>query len=249
MILKGLNLDTETGDQLWCEGCGYRLDGLGLEGVCPECGRERGLSDPARRTGSAWQRGVSLGAWLRSGLATLRRPRTSWDRVRVDGGSGRSLAMMNAASAAAIGVGIPGVVMRLEVLTGVMLWLLLTGVLWVLTAVERRGLSFWGRVHGGRVTADVAWSVCGHAGAGWVVGGALASAGWVLGGLFTASQWTLFRGVVFVSGPPSLWTFGLGWIVGLLVFETLAYLGVRRMRFANAPGAGALTRTPREGPA
>lgn len=249
MILKAANVDVEIADQLWCEGCGYRLDGIGLEGVCPECGRERRLSDPARRAGSAWQQGVSLGAWVRTGLGVLRHPRTFWDRVLVDGRSGRSLAMMNAASASTLMIGVPAVVMRLDLLTSVMVWLLLTSVLWILTAVERWGLSFWGRVHGGRVTSDVAWVVCGHAGVGWVIGGGLAGIGWILGGLFTASQWTLFRGVVFISGPPSLWTFGVGCGVGLLTFEMLSYLGVRRMRFANAPGAGAITRTLRESPA
>jgi len=72
-------------------------------------------------------------------------------------------------------------------------------------------------------------------------GGALAAGGWLLGqriserGPRAIELW--FVAIPTEIAAPVL--IAAGGAFGLLVFETLTYLGVRRMRFANAPGAGA----------
>jgi hypothetical protein len=108
-----------------------------------------------------------------------------------------------------------------------------------LTWVEVGGIRFWGRVHGFRVTRGVAWSICGHASVGWLVGGCLAAVGWVVGQAISETDYRVFGSGRFVALAPvaAPVLIAVGGIAGLLLFETLTYLGVRRMRFANAPGA------------
>lgn len=230
--------------ELWCEACGYPLMGV-LEGVrCPECGAEACLSDPARRTGSRWQRGAGPWALAVSGAAALTSPRRFWDVVTPDRRSGRWLAAAHAVAAGGLGVGTVAVIQG-DVGLALTLLPLAVGAVWVMTVVETMGIMFWGRVHGARVTRDIAWAVCGHAAVGWTIGGALAAFGWVVGQLLSDDAG--FR--VFGSGrfkatgalaSPVLVVVGA--VAGMLLFETLTYLGVRRMRYANhagaAPGAG-----------
>lgn len=39
-----------------CERCGYSLQGLATDAVCPECSLPASASDPALRTGTPYQR-------------------------------------------------------------------------------------------------------------------------------------------------------------------------------------------------
>ncbi len=237
MIAQAETQETPIEHQLWCEGCGYRLDGLEGDGACPECGRERALSDPARRTGSPWQRRPSIVGWLASGFAVLRRPRAFWDKVSVDRVSGRNLALLNAGVTALIAVGIPAFVMR-DPGFFIAFWLLASGTVLTLTLVEQWGIRFWGNVHGGRITKGVAWAVCGHASFGWVIGGVLVATGWIVGGLIAdgrGASWGALGWRIAFAAPVSVGFVVGGGVVGLLLFETLTYLGARRMRFANAP--------------
>ncbi len=195
---------------------------------------------PANRVGSAWQQGASVWSWVVSALlGVFRRPRGFWDRVMVDRRAARGLAVVNAATAGVVGVGIPAYMLR-DVMLFVVFAPLAGVTVWVLTLIEHAGLRFWGRVHGARITKDVAWAVCGHASYGWVIGGVLVAAGWIVGMFDRASGY--FH--IGQSGRVAVLPFGswlymvIGAFVGLLLFETLTYLGVRRMRFANRPSGG-----------
>lgn len=162
----------------------------------------------------------------------------------MEAASGRGLAALNAAATGALAAAVPAGALRdvgLFLTIGPALALLVFG----LTFVETLGIRFWGRVHGFRVTRAVAWSVCGHASFGWVVGGGLAGAAWVVGQLdAVGSGYTAFgAGRVLATAPVAqLGLIVLAAVVGMLLFETLTYLGVRRMRYANqastSPGAG-----------
>ena len=87
--------------------------------------------------------------------------------------------------------------------------------------------------------------------AGWILSGVGVAAGWHLAqrvDIDTVGAW-----VAGVAGPrytpgsdvmgPAILIgiVGAGLMIGLLAFEFLVFFGVRRMRFANAPGAGANT--------
>jgi len=229
--------------ELRCEACGYPLGTLGALERCPECGRATALSDPARREGSAWQRRGGAIGLAASGAMVLWRPRRFWDAARVDAASGLWLVAWHALLAALLGCA-PLLLDRRE-WGG---WALFAGLVagsatlvLALTLIEALGIRFWGRVHGFRVTRAVAWTICGHAAIGWTLGGALAAGGWLLGqriserGPRAIELW--FVAIPTEIAAPVL--IAAGGAFGLLVFETLTYLGVRRMRFANAPGAGA----------
>jgi hypothetical protein len=111
-----------------------------------------------------------------------------------------------------------------------------------LTWVEAGGIRFWGRVHGFRVSRGVAWSICGHASVGWLLGGAIAAVGWVVGQAISETDYRVFGSGRLVALAPvaAPVLIAVGGAAGLLIFETLTYLGVRRMRFANPPAARAL---------
>ena len=229
--------------ELICESCGYPLGGLARESRCPECGRPVLLSVPERRQGSLWQRRAGLGGLAGAGLGLLRRPQAFWDRVKPDRQSGRALAAVHAVLAAVLGVGVPGVAHRAFVAVGIVVPLVAV-VVYLLTMIESAGLRFWGRVHGGRVTKDVAWAVCGHAAVGWTLGGAAAGFGWVLGALLTAGSGVASAqaGHLVVLVPVMyIVSLAAGSVGGLLLFEVLTYVGVRRMRFANQSSVSALS--------
>lgn len=115
-------------------------------------------------------------------------------------------------------------------------------VLNALTGIEARGIRFWSRRHGFRITPDHATAICGHASYGWVVSGIGIALAIQVGHWDAAVR---FFGRVEVLGSPRLGQV-LTWPVylfiaafpGLLVFETLAYLGVRACKYANLPGSG-----------
>ncbi|MEO1130424.1 MAG: hypothetical protein AAFX05_12065, partial [Planctomycetota bacterium] len=77
---------------------------------------------------------------------------------------------------------------------------------------------------------------------GWVIGGLAACATILIGTsmrdpIVTVLTVPIDLRLAFLAGPA---------VIGLLTFETLVYIGVRHMRFANAPAASL---TPRKEPA
>lgn len=127
--------------------------------------------------------------------------------------------------------------------------LLLAGAVWVaiglgclvLTWIEVRGVMFFSARRGWRVPKNLAWAICAHASVTWWV----AAVGVVLG--LVLSSWVDGRfppGAVGTAGAqrPLLQTWIrdvsavaplVGFGLGMLVFETLVYQGVRVCKFAN----------------
>jgi hypothetical protein len=231
---------------LLCEACGYILTGLPAEGKCPECGRAIAESLPARRIGSPWQQRPGLAAWWRTSLTLLSSPRERFETLRVDRRRSRLLLFVNLAHAAVLFVApmplifvvspptLPASARTLtvpEVGFAVVMWgMAVFLVLWLLTEVEALGVRIWGRRVRARVTASVSSVVCAHASIGWVVG----SAGW----LITYTLLLLMQEPASTSLPRWLRVAAgslpiLAVLAGLVIFETLVYIGIRRCRFAN----------------
>lgn len=241
-----------------CEDCGYDLAGLAQDHVCPECGRAVAASYPASRPGSAWQRAPGLFAWLRTLWRVLRHPNAAFSEVRIAAGEhGLLIVNMLLAGAAIVApwwgvfVGDPArgtqrvdtlaTAARLT-LVGVVQVGVAAAVLYLLTSIEYLGIRFITRRRGWRLTRAGAMQVCAHASFGWLFCGGLAM-------LFLAGMFSVLRlfgvapggtldlapalpvrvdwsQIVGVGGPV------LAYALGLLIFETLVYRGVRACKYA-----------------
>lgn len=205
---------------LLCERCGYVLEGLPADNPCPECGKPIAESLPERRTGTPWQRDPSWRSLLATWWMTLRHPLRTLDMLRPDHAKAKSLARWTCA------VGLP-------------LW----GVLLALTWIETRGLLLFGKQHHARVTPAIAWTICAHGCVGWVVsiGTVLASAAIVLVTWMVDRTWIdfgeyrtpAFSNVGWAALGIAGYLLPAGILAGFLFFETFAWLGLRRCRFAN----------------
>lgn len=240
---------------LLCERCGYVVDGLANGGACPECGLPIEDSLPESRAGSPWQRRPGLVSLLRTWWRALRHPLRTFDEMRVEPRRDKRLARWTIGVAGLIGgvlallvyfrgeplidqsgllslQGVLGLITLVVVLLGV--WLISVLILATLTTVEALGLRFFGRAHGSRVTVATSRAICAHASVGWVIAGVLVVIGELVGR--PVREYALYHNVGVARGPMLLAEVLLplgGFFVGMLVFETLVYVGVRRRRFAN----------------
>ncbi len=243
-----------------CEECGYPLKGLDQEGACPECGRPITQSLPENRPGSAWQRAPGFFSWVRTNWAVLRLPKQEFSRIRIEPRSGTGLLILNTLLTAAlfidpwVGVVVKDPARAARHEGGVQGWAIVAGmwiletvfaaaVLWLLTWVEFLGIRFFSRRRGWRLTPEGAWQVCCHASVGWLMLG-------ILPVLTLAAFQALVR--LFHVGPPRGGLLrgwgafsGMSWsdliygaglfcavMAGMMTFEILVYVGVRRCRYA-----------------
>ncbi|MFG0284287.1 MAG: hypothetical protein ACF8R7_07675 [Phycisphaerales bacterium JB039] len=235
--------------QLLCERCGYVIGGLDESGACPECGRPIAESLPQRRRGTAAQIEPTLGALLRTALDTALHRRAIWREVRIgfptDDRMRRAL-LFGAAALVAMHASILqalGLEQRLGSMfeaVSVAIFLLLplwTMVAWLvlaaLTEIERIGVQIFGRMHGRRITPAIATTIVSHASAGWLVGAVLLTPAWLAGRLLAsaADHIGLLRWELVFALPWLLPSLAAG--AGLLLFETITYHGVLRLRYAN----------------
>lgn len=247
-----------------CEGCGYALEGLQGRTECPECGLSMAASAAERRVGSAWQREPRVASWLATCGMMLTRPGRVFEVARLERPRATRLMTINvfasalmvfplavdrtarvwpvAAEALAWSGRVRAPSAGLAIWQGVA-WLMVASAviaagLMLLTLVEERGLVLLGRRRGWRVTPTVARVVCAHASIGWAAAVALGAAG-VLARDLPGVQWLGYAPWLGPAGPwvrDGLWA--IGFVAGMLVFETLAYVGFVRMRFANGPNGG-----------
>ncbi len=111
-------------------------------------------------------------------------------------------------------------------------------VLFALTHIEGYGLLLGSRVRGWRSSGAITEVILQHATVGWVIGGALTYAGAALACVWVAiarehswARWELTYHAHYLL-PIA------GGLVGLLIFETLAFLGMRALRYANRAKPG-----------
>ncbi|MEO1583388.1 MAG: hypothetical protein AAFR96_02310 [Planctomycetota bacterium] len=236
-------------DVFLCERCGYPLDAVRTEQACPECGRSIASSLPSARTGSPWQRAPSLGSWSVTG-AKLLFTAGVFRSIRISRGSSAWLLRVNLlfsavlVSLAVAERGIDALMLRRDAsLAGVLGSVLIVTpvayvLLWVLTAIERAGLRYFGNRRGGRLTPEIAAAATAHASYGWVIAGVLAIIGAFLGHVILSPWYRASVSGSILSALPPRRAFGLlGFFGGLVVFETLSFLGANRCRFANLPTA------------
>ena len=212
---------------LLCERCGYVVEGLATDGVCPECGTPIAESLPERRVGTPWQQQRSPGSLLRTWWMTLRHPWATLDIMRFDRRASVGVILRNllvAFTLSWIGAMILGLrentaltdipAMAVVVFLGCAV---ITAIFAGLITIEAAGLRFLGRRHGFRITKSVSTVICWHGSVGWVVVGL--AVGMAFAAL-EASELALILAAVTA-------------LAGFLFFEWFAWLGLRRCKYAN----------------
>jgi hypothetical protein len=232
---------------LLCEKCGYVIEGLDPSGNCPECGKPIAESLPERRVGTPWQQSPGVGSLVRTWWMTMRHPVRTLDVMWFEEHPGLSPAMASSAYSTIIlavfvliGM-IPGAIDPVSGMTdlvGTMIFttsitaviaFLLTQVYFVLTLIEAKGLRVIGHTRGFRITDNIAWAIVGHGALGWAI---------VNSSVIVLAICELLLSGLKMSRPDqfSLISIALGIttvLFGFLFFETFAYLGLRRLKFAN----------------
>ncbi|MFN7021998.1 MAG: hypothetical protein ACK4WH_11820 [Phycisphaerales bacterium] len=237
---------------LLCEDCGYVIESVGEGGVCPECGRPVADSLPSRRTGTPYQSHPGIRTWLGTLLVTIRHPVGVWGTVVIGGGTDNKL-LFTTLIAAAIGVMlppaalvsllIPGGIVLVVLFAGPLSVMAITLVLYWLTRIEEWGIGYFGSRRGWRLTPAVARTITAHAAVGWLAAALLFWPLMLLNLMYQPSK--LVRPGVGAIWPLALDVLRsvlpfLGAFIGLLMFEVLVYIGMRRCRFANQQAAPTL---------
>lgn len=246
--------------ELLCEGCGYSIEGLPGDGVCPECAKPIVESVPGSRVGSAWQQDPGLSSWAETIFALMRHPRRALRAVAIEPNhsgtfgntnvvwAGFVLALTFTLSVAfgwvfrdqpVLGMfafsGSYGLGVLIDLgLLYIVCWSAASGLFWLLTKVEYLGIRTFGHVHHTRITPAVALAITSHATAGWMVASVLASVGFLVG--LVLLHITMRTSVGVLRGPMMLspiWIPVILGFLGMLVFEMIVYTGVRECRFAN----------------
>lgn len=226
-----------------CERCGYPLRGIHADAACPECGQAVSDSLPERRDDQTLPQGARLSGYLPAVWAVLTHPKRAFKRTPTHGSNNppRRFLAVNALFAAMIWTGMTAACdlwLSVAPLRGlsfprlVVHFVVVYHAIVTLTYIEMLGVTAFSQRRGWKVPFRLAERVCCYASVGWLPGVLIASvAVWLLRENAVGRPWfEQLLGLVRVG-----WlVFGGVFVVSLLWFETLVWLGVRQVRFANA---------------
>jgi predicted RNA-binding Zn-ribbon protein involved in translation (DUF1610 family) len=234
---------------LLCEKCGYVIEGLETDGNCPECGKPIVESLPERRVGTPWQQKPGVGSLVRTWWMTLRHPLRTLDVMRIQPVRLSSviinpfllLALLFFATffMPALFLGIESLILLILLPVYLGIGSILVFLTIGLMRVESLGLRTISRQRGFRITKDISRQIVAHGSIGWVIVFAGMCNFWnfyLLSKFLTNSENNTFNqlnGVAYVAG---LTTLVVSFLAGFLFFETFAYLGLRRLKYANRIG-------------
>ena len=246
---------TPADQRLLCEWCGYDVGKSPADSNCPECGYPVAMTRGSR-TGTAWQNHPTWTSFLSTGWQVLRHPwRTfgllrlhpDWEIQSGDQVARNAIAMQILVPMALIGASIAMELFdRRTATTGVVVVAVvllfftpISAVLLVgLVRAESVGLRLIAWRRGYSTPRIIIREICAHASYGWLVGAIPLGAG-----IATAMN-DVFPDILLPYLPPipgELIGPGAGFVLGMLCFETLAYIGLRRCRFTTSLSA---TREP-----
>lgn len=214
-----------------CETCGYPLRGLDRKDDCPECGSPIEASHPRLRTGPPWQSHPGFHAFVATLIDLAFRPRAAFRTMRLDGSNlpARAFLLITVIAVGALWGYIVGEWLGREPLYAWLEGMLAAKLCLALTYVEALGVAYFSRQRGWRVTWKTAERIACYAALGWVPAAAVLL---VLRGLCVDDRLAAST----LLSPP-LWRLVVWSALGgaaILGFETLVWLGVREVRYANA---------------
>ncbi|MEX0875982.1 MAG: hypothetical protein WD114_00860 [Phycisphaerales bacterium] len=236
---------------LLCERCGYVIEGLDQAGNCPECGKPIAESLPGRRVGTPWQQRPGVKSLVQTWWITLRHPLRTLDVMRFDEPRHMSLLLATLSSftgvcwlITAVQIGVPRTANN-----GILDALLMAAVLaiiaaafpvglFLLTGIEAEGLQLFSRAKRTRITPAIAWSVVAHGAVGWGACFLIWLAALQITRFDTllhppADDFERRQQIIRHLDQIQIPGFVVGLLAGVLIFETFAYLGLRRCKYAN----------------
>jgi hypothetical protein len=222
-------------DHSLCERCGYSLRGQAATDACPECGRAVAESDPARRTGLAWQRRAAPNMWVATTLGIMLTPRRSFQILIVpppEASVWRARVYL-LSILAPLGL-VWAAVWRAGALPRPLAWGAgAAAAMAMLTYIEVLGVTYFSRRHHWRVPWRLAETVACYSAIGWLPATLVMVKMIMLVRHGELERWVEARW-------PGIWGFDRDLLVlviigsvGILWFETLVWLGVRQVRYAN----------------
>ncbi len=234
---------------LLCERCGYIIEDLDQALPCPECGKPIAESLPDRRVGTPQQQIFSFKNARKSWWLSICHPIKTLDSMRFNLNDHEHIASMNIF----IALLIPGLtylaITFIEWVSiaaiSLVAFAVLIGPAWAalmfITEIESLGLRFLGKRRRFRITHNISSNIVAHGSVGWVIAGLGASFGMVLS--FTTYQIRIFTmrddklsqydHILIEILNVGIWSIPISILAGFLFFETFAYLGLRRCKYAN----------------
>ena len=230
-------------DDALCERCGYPLKGLSSDANCPECGYAVIESSPAKRTTRCDPATFGLITYFKFAPWILRRPSQTFKTMAVDDSQwvARRFLFWSASLGALYGTAIlwAGGLWQSTVrwdgysLAQLMIsYFAIAAAVYILTYVEMIGVAAFSKRRGWRVPFPLAERVC-----------CFVSVAWLPGIILAAICFSLLQehGVGHPWFEQLLGLVRVGWllygalfVLSLLWFETLVWIGVRQVKYANA---------------
>ena len=228
-------------DDALCERCGYPIRGLSIDAVCPECGFAVEASSPDKRFVLMDAKMRAFTGFWRTCATVLWSPVKSYRLLRIESGLDsprsfltRSCFFASVLWAFGISFALGNANWPLKV------WCFSLGLQFVIAMLVLHGMSYiemvgvttFSRRRGWRVPFRLAHRVCCYASVGWLPGVLIGACGVALIESYLAGRFWFESqmGLVRVR-----WIFYGGlFVMALLWFETLVWIGVRQVRYANA---------------
>ncbi len=227
---------------LLCERCGYIIEDLDEALPCPECGKPITESLPQLRAGTPWQQKRNFKTFLQTWWLTIRKPKSTLDSMSFNESEYNELAAYICIATHLVPFSTTLALLLIDgsfnrkasillcVFSFVPVWLTLMA----LTAIESYGLRFFGNRRGFRISRLIANNIVSHGAAGWLFLGFGSTIG-VLVMLIPDIIDSVFIPDRIDFNAIGWWIILTSSLAGFLFFETFAYLGLRRCKYANRP--------------
>lgn len=230
-------------DDALCERCGYPLKGIAADADCPECGQGVALSSPATRTWPNADKRLRLTGYPAIACSVLLAPRRHFRMMRIDGDPRHALCFLLLCALIAAFISLfalnaawlvtdPRLIVQSNLYNDYKFCLLVLLIILAMTTIEMIGVTAFSRRRGWRVPFSLAQRVCCYASVGWLPGVVIACVGASLLDIHAAGRpwFEQLLGLVRVG-----WLlYAALFVLALLWFETLVWIGVRQVCYANA---------------